>query len=959
MVVALLASASTGVAGTCSDLQGYYRSMTCCGSPDQAVSCTEKTAPPLTRAESAALLPDCHREMLEDASCDSDAFSGANFGSFECDPSGESFCSASDFRPHIPLSSIGGYSAPFHASNVSGYMWGRSAVHDGDHIFVQQSRTGTYGSQYGATIKHGKVLKISKATGAVVASQTIDGRWAPTIAKGSDGIKYVFVVHSHFMAHQDWNGLTGAWFNGVQPPDAGAYAGRPASMRLGHWIYKLAYDTLAVVAKREVSVDHDLVEPRLSQTQRDAVDFSSFASTGSYLASTVGTTQLNGFLGKGTEETLCPGGELLFTGISGYPYYYGFSDEPQSRPVGMYNQRNTGRGMAYCSSDLLPKWDNPASNGWMQVPHVDEANGNPAAADYLGAGKKRHLVVGDKIPAAKLRPGQTKTAVAADFDCSAGATGTNSYALADLLAKEYTLVLDAAVDLADEADVTATVVGDPTAQVTLRTASASAASTEVVVSVVGGDYRPFGAGSKLMRFGTELANVVGVSKALVEIPHVTNATAADAGGVRWENVVAYNEQLLDVVGGAVSVYRATPCAPPILDLTKGAPASSYPNFPPQIKVKKSAGARIDTEGERVSLQQHGGSWWFRVSVADGMLVTPQGNGHMESIDRYQVFRDFYLRRDVVHNALIVLSRRLAAEGDSASLKAEFLARMAERHAMIGERRALFQSLSPVDYAGVESAVAAYNVSTGERIWVTSGEAPDVWNVDKAIEDYGTLSTKFTSNGVDVTHHTDAFGFWSHLDAEANNAIVVGDRVVYTTKGASIGTLDAKTGAPLKINATSIWSDEAEGHDAAGNFGGLCYAGGQQAVTHSATNSFDYLHPITKERVIKDHAVLAGYDIPTGKITWYKDIDANQAAVGLVCAKGMVFTLLPSTHAMGVFDAFTGAKLQELPLPAAVGMGAPVDYNRAQIVVDRRDVYLVSTHGVTKYRLVLAGAGTGV
>ena len=217
--------------------------------------------------------------------------------------------------------------------------------------------------------------------------------------------------------------------------------------------------------------------------------------------------------------------------------------------------------------------------------------------------------------------------------------------------------------------------------------------------------------------------------------------------------------------------------------------------------------------------------------------------------------------------------------------------------------------------------------------------------------YGTLS-QLTSQGIDVSAHTDAFGFWSHLDAEANNAIVVGDKVLYTTKGAQVGTLDAMTGAPLHVNTTSIWSDKAEGGSAAHNFGGVCYAGSNVAVLHSATNSFDYLHPITGQKVDKDHAILAGYDIPTGKITWYKDVDTNDAATGLICAKGMVFTMLPTEKAIGVFDAFTGTKLQSLPLPASM---TSFVYNNAQVVVDRKHVFLVTTQSVHKYSLVVTAA----
>lgn len=730
MIPAILTSAvQANPASTCSDLQGYYRSMTCCGNPDQAVSCTDKTTPPISASDAKALLPDCQKELLADAPCDSKSFSSYNYGSFECDDSGESYCGAADFRANVPLSSISGYSAAIPTAEQSGLMWARSAVQDGDFLFVQQSRTGFFGGQYGPTNGRGHVQKFSKSTGALVASIAIDGRWAPTIAKAADGNKYVFVVHSHFLAHGDMNGV----FPGTSNPSV--YSSIPVG-RIGHWIFKLDYDTLAIVSKREVSVDHDIVEPRVSKTTRDATDFSDPTSIASYLPNIVGTTQLNGFIASYEEATLCPGGELLFTGISGYPYYYGFSDEPQSRPIGMYNQRNTGRGQAYCSNDLLPKWANPASNGYMKVPDVDEANGNPSAADYLGAGKKRHLIVGDKIPAAKIRAGQTVTVVASDLDCSGGATGSNTYALDTLLAKEYTVGLATPLGAAVAVDAKAK-IGDVEFVVT---AAATASATEVVMRIKGADYRAFPSGSNFQLLNATTAafetktTTTGTNKALVEIPYVSAATAKDATGTRWSVTAGYNEQLVSVAGdGSVAIDRTDVCRAPSLDLSSGAPSSSYPNFPAQIKTKKAAGATIASDGERVSLQQFGGSWWFRAAAANGMLVTPQGNGHMESIDRYQLFRDFYLRRDVVHNKITQLSQAINDPALRATLgvvsdadhKAAFLAALAERHAMIDERRTLFQSLSAVDYAGVESAVAAYDIQTGDRIWVTSGEAPDV------------------------------------------------------------------------------------------------------------------------------------------------------------------------------------------------------------------------------------------
>ena len=743
MIPVIVTSAVQGsTASTCSDLQGYYRSMTCCGNPDQAVSCTDKTSPPVTMEDIAFMVPDCDKELAADA-CGSKSFSSFNYGSFECDATGESLCDASNFRSSNPLTAIAGYSTPMAASQQSGLMWARSVVHDGHFLFAQQSRTGFFGAQYGPTNGRGRVQKISKASGEVVASIDIDGRWAPTIAKAADGKKYVFVVHSHFLAHGDMNGV----FPGTSNPPA--YSSVPVG-RIGHWIFKLDYDTLAIVAKREVSVDHDIVEPRVSKTARDATDFSDPASIASYLPNVVGTTQLNGFIASYEEDTLCPGGELLFTGISGYPYYYAFSDEPQSRPIGMYNQRNTGRGQAYCSNDLLPKWANPASNGYMKVPDVDEANGNPSAADYLGAGKKRHLIVGDKIPAAKIRPGQSVTVVASNFDCSGGASGSNTYALDTLLAKEYTLGL--AAPLANPLAVDdAVAVG---AVQFIVTKAAAAGATEVEVRIKGADYRPFPAGADFKVFNSAtsaydtVTTITGTNKALIEVPYVGTATPKDATGTRWSSQAAYHEQLVTVAGdGTVAVDRSVVCAPVniILNVSSSSAPSgyvlyddavvrpNYPNFPPQIKTKKAAGAIIASDGERVSLQQFGGSWWFRAAAANGKLVTPQGNGHMESIDRYQVFRDFYLRRDVVHNKISQLAKAINDPALRATLgvvsdedhKAAFLAALAERHAMIDERRALFQSLSEVDYAGVESAVAAYDIQTGNRIWVTSGEAPDV------------------------------------------------------------------------------------------------------------------------------------------------------------------------------------------------------------------------------------------
>lgn len=1017
MIYTMLAAAvHADSAGTCSDLQGYYRSMTCCGKPDQLVSCTDNTTRPLSESAARALLPPCTRELLADEACDSKSFSQYNFGSFECDASGESFCDAADFRPNMPASLISGYGVSLPANFNSGLMWARSVVSDGDYLFVQLSRSaGSKRSQYGMTGNRGYVLKIEKATGTVVASQEMDGRWAPTIAKASDGKKYVYTVHSHFLVHQRL--MYSAIFAAA---GLGPYPGNPSYSLAnegptGHWIFKLDYETLAIVSKREVSVDHDLVEPRLSKMARDAIDFSSAASAATYQSDTVGTTQLNGFISSYEDATLCPGGVLLFTGISGYPYYYTLNDEPQNRPLGQLGQRNTGRGMAYCSNDLLPKWDNPASNGYMMTPASTEANGDSNnASTYLGAGKKRHMIVGDKIPAEKIRAGQTVTVVASDFPCAGGTTGHNTYALDSLLAKVYTITTSLAItepalpgDLVKVGDVVFVLEAPPSGnELKLRikdadyrpmvagtpvgwynsTQDAIAIAAEAVLAdtdATDPEYGPVYAAATAARANVWASlggTYAGTAKALVEIPY---AESAHYAGGRWKVTAKYHEIDATVEpSGDVHLSRAVVCTPTSLVPAEGettVDTSTWPplGFPPLIKTKKAAGTRIETEGERVSLQQHGGSWWSRASAANGLLVTPQGNGHMESTDRYMVFRDFYFRRDKLQTRISRLAVAIEdgqvpdptlpwAVGDDPNVTVSarallglttrkevvdaFWAAMRERHDMVTERRALFKKLSLVDYAGVESSIAAYNISTGERAWVASGEAPDVWNVDPAIENYGTLSPT-TFMGTDVATHTDAVGFWSHIDAEANNAMIIGDKVMYTTKGASLGTLNAKTGEHIHTNSTSIWP-YVEGGNAASNFGGTCYAGGGVAVVHTATNSFDYVNPLTGATVPADHAVMAGYNIHSGKLVWYQVVDTNDRAVGLTCGKGMVFSILPTHKAIGVFNSFTGEKLQELPLDLERYI-----YNNAQMVVDRDSLYMVTYKSVHKWKLVAASAGT--
>lgn len=395
LYVAVAFLGGPNLAATCGALKSLYADEACCGAPEKAICVA-----PSVDLTNMSPLTSCQKALQASGCTALESWAGANTGSFECTQP----CSAADFSDLNPLQFV--KQEALDEDDKTGLMWARAATHDGDYVFVQMSRKGLFGGQYGPTTAHGRLLKISKATGKVVARVAIDGRWAPVVHDG-----HVYQTHSHFLAHQDMNSAN------IAP-----FAASVSTGRVGHWIFKLNKDTLAIEDKRELSVALDIVEPRMSEVDRLAFNFSSVdAVKQKYLSNIVGTTQLNGPLGVVSGHSECPNGVGILVGVSGYPYYYGFSDEEQNRPLGFFGQRNHGRGQLICSATLIPMWKNPASNGWTQVPSATEANGDPAdAATYIGEGKKRALLVGDKIPSQKKRVDHTLIGVTSEFDCTTG-----------------------------------------------------------------------------------------------------------------------------------------------------------------------------------------------------------------------------------------------------------------------------------------------------------------------------------------------------------------------------------------------------------------------------------------------------------------------------------------------------------------------------------------------------------
>ena len=518
------------------------------------------------------------------------------------------------------------------------------------------------------------------------------------------------------------------------------------------------------------------------------------------------------------------------------------------------------------------------------------------------------------------------------------------------------------------------------------TKAAAAGATEVEVRIKGADYRPFPAGADFKVFNSAtsaydtVTTITGTNKALIEVPYVGTATPKDATGTRWSSQAAYHEQLVTVAGdGTVAVDRSVVCAPVNIVLnvsSSSAPSGyvlyddavvrpNYPNFPPQIKTKKAAGAIIASDGERVSLQQFGGSWWFRAAAANGKLVTPQGNGHMESIDRYQVFRDFYLRRDVVHNKISQLAKAINDPALRATLgvvsdedhKAAFLAALAERHAMIDERRALFQSLSEVDYAGVESAVAAYDIQTGNRIWVTSGEAPDVSFTPAPLTTPHDAGLERRRGDACLRHAVSAHKPGSRLRPPTRSASGPTSTRRPTMPSWSATRCSTRPRAPVAARRNDwcaaprehavIWSTRPGSPRRTTS---AVSATPVASPSSSATNSFDYLRDHGPEgRQGPCHPRRLRHRLARSRGT---RTSTPTAPPRPHCAKGMVFTMLPTEKAIGVFDAFTGTKLQSLPLPASM---TSFVYNNAQVVVDRKHVFLVTTQSVHKYSLVVTAA----
>ena len=305
------------------------------------------------------------------------------------------------------------------------FKWGRSSVidHTEGMAYVQFSRQGAFGGQYGPTQKRGVLKKISLQTGETMAQLSGWGgenRWAPYIHGD-----HVYTVLSHYLYHQDFNGLIPQWVT--------------QGGRQGHWLYKLDKATLAVVGQREVSCDFGLFTTKAGHAKCSGVsDFgkNDADNVKKYLGDVQSTTQLNGVLAASAmqDDARCgPGEARMILGISGYPYYVGFSDEPQNRALGLHNFHHTGKLACFCTGSLLPCWKDPYRNSFSVPNEHFSAN---TWATTGGASQKRDLMVGDAIPQNYLKAGNKYIGTLTTLDCGNMPTDTRK-----LLPKFITLTL--------------------------------------------------------------------------------------------------------------------------------------------------------------------------------------------------------------------------------------------------------------------------------------------------------------------------------------------------------------------------------------------------------------------------------------------------------------------------------------------------------------------------------------
>lgn len=883
----------------------------------------------------------------------------------------------------IPLSVNAQWTKNFDPVTTT-FKWARSTVIDQleGAVYIQFSREASPGGQIGATLKSGKLVKVDADSGTTLAEEVGTGhenRWAAYVHDN-----HVYTVYSHYMVHQDVNG-----------PGFSTHA--PEGGRAGHWLYKLKKSDLSIVSQREVSCDFGIFKTAEGFAKcADTSNNSDEDEVAKYLDGVQASTQLNGVLGATMMENdqRCGPNEMrIFLGISGYPYATIISAEPQNRALGLHNFHHNGKLMAFCTGSLKPAWRDPYRNGYA-VP-------NPAFSEARwqwghGGSARRDELIGDAISSDHLKPGNTFTGAMTTLDCDNMPVGTRR-----LLPKHYRVCASRLSVNSTDAGV-GDLFKDAASTATFELSAVEEAGSCNCVDATDAclEMRPYKAlygswnkNSVLVRVDAEGTTLEDAADGLLvtEVDRLTMQTCYvtfsfylasffkwnnDVACVDWDVDTGPERQLDDttvliapMVQNPVYVNVTTPPDPsnmvPVCDAVPVTVEYNYIDvepFSPTIKVLREEGDIIENHDMRVSLNNFGGSFWFRVANDGTTVCSPTGNGAGESMDKYSQTSEVQLLMVANDQRVAAALSAWVENKGNPSLLAEYAAAIDERESLSKSKDFYRSLLSPADSANANSAIHCASVEDGSPSYVTAVVGPDTWLLELGLNGlFGPSNFNLFPEKFD--NIAEAIGQYSYVDAETNNVLMIpgldgkAELLVGASKGGAVFTIDADTQKLVHLHAVGLQPSTAKGGDATMNFGGMCYPGSGDIVVFStsAAASQTYgnggflvlLSDPAKEPVHFPLGTggLVGYNFRTGKNDWAVRRSSG-LATGIQCGRGLAFSLDQADGVVRAVVVATGLVAFDIPVPECINNL----YNCAEVAIHGEFAYMSTYKSLTKYQL---------
>lgn len=838
------------------------------------------------------------------------------------------------------------------------FKWDRSTLidHQNGDIYIQFSRQTGGRSHVGPTGTRGSIFKYDKETGdlKVVFGNSVahENRWVPYVLGD-----FVYTVYSNYFLFQDGS------------PDLG---------RVGNWVYKLDRETLEIVDQREVSCDFGMFESfegfsLCAQVQ----DFSNPEEIDTYLSFIQGTGQLNGILAAGPlldgEEDRCgPGAERLLLTISGFPYATTLSNEPQLRTLGQHNIHHYGKALAICSDSLLPAWRDPYRNAFA-VPN--EFYTEQQWKQRGGITQKRDLLVGDAVTEDYIKEGNDRVGVLIAMDCDNMPLGTKQYLPQDwevtVISSESSNAARAAahaqLEIGDVLTVHNPTAGSPEFEIINKTVNMS--NVTLHLDPYRARYGEWNKGSTLFLdkgpgFTYTVHNVI-------QLNMVTCYTKSSSlEGFKYFNDIDCFDWTIPVKDGELSDDQVivAPNIPDVMPVTRVCDFNATIDHAlgvlqqPSLKQFRRAGDNVSDDEMRISLGNFGGSFWVRASQDGEIACTVSGNGAGESLDKYEVTIDILLAMKTNDVRVADAIQAFIAEDSPANL-AELEAALAEREKITKDKDQFRQELSPADVVNANSAMHCFKLRDGSPFTITEVTGPDTWLLETALLSiapgghFGLIP-----EAIEVA---DALGQYSYVDAETNNVVMIpgcdgrAERLVGTSKGGTVFTIDAKTGVLLDLTPIGQQSVSAQGRFAVANFGGICYPGdGDIVAVHTSFEQAPFIFTFDdpeKEPIVAERGTAAtvGYNFRTFKVEWvylrskgFEPGSLADSAVGAYCGRGLVFSMDVGRGEVVAIQVSNGREVFTMPAPSCTALA----YNCLSIMVSDDCIYVSTETNLTKYEI---------